>query len=139
MFDTVSTIFKIGSVPLTAAERQDTQFTGYFNARYGGSKLSGNGYNQDSPLTSDGSPVIEIFDSNPNQLIVTSPSVYGGSLTVPGITKFPSKGQALDKFGNPVSLLAAASPAATLQQDSSVLTVNPSVNNPAASNNSKYS
>ena len=130
----------IGDVPRVYAERQDTDFTGFFNARYGGSKLSANGYNQDSPQTSDGSPVIEIFDSNPNQLIVTSPSVYGGSLTVPGITKFPGKGQqGFDKFGNPVMLIQANSPAATLQGNKSNITNNPGGQASADTKNSSYS
>ena len=112
----------IGAVPRTAAERQDTEFTGFFNARYGGSKLTGNNYNQDSPSTLDGGPVIELFDSNPNQLIVTSPSVFGGSLKVPGITKNPGKGSKfLDKFGNPVSPLNPKSPAVLNQQVASNL------------------
>ena len=131
---------RIGDVPRIPAERQDTEGTGFFNARYGGSKLSANGYNQDSPLTSDGSPVIEIFDSNPNQLIVTSPSVYGGSLTVPGITKFPGKGtQAFDKWGNPVSLLQANSPAVTNQTNKSNITVNPGAAVATKNNNNSYS
>ncbi len=130
----------IGDVPTLPAERQDTIGSGFFNARYGGSKLIANGYNQDSPQTSDGSPVIELFDSNPNQLIVTSPSVYGGSLTVPGIKKFPGKGQTLDKFGNVVSLLKADSVAVKNQAVTSAVTVNKGAGNQSAqSNNTSYS
>ena len=127
----------IGDVPTTPAERQDTEPAGFFNARYGGSKLSAGGYNQDSPQTADGTPVIELFDSNPNQLIVTSPSVYGGSLTVPGIKKFPGKGQALDKFGNVVSLLKADSVAVKNQVNQSAIQAT-SANIAAPSNNNSY-
>ena len=129
----------IGDVPRVPAERQDTEGTGFFNSRYGGSKLVANGYNQDSPQTSNGTPVIELFDSNPNQLIVTSPSVYGGSLTVPGIKKFPGKGQALDKFGNVVSLLNADSPAIKTQGNLSTNIVkNNNVGGAAQDNNNSY-
>lgn len=130
----------IGDVPITPAERQDTEATGFFNARYGGSKLIANGYNQDSPSTNDGAPVIELFDSNPNQLIVTQPSVWGGSLKVPGIKKFPGKGQTLDKFGNVVSLLKNDSAAVKNQGATSAVTVNAgSGNQSAQSNNTSYS
>ena len=66
--------------------------------------------------------------------------MYGGSLTVPGIKKFPGKGQTLDKFGNVVSLLKADSVAVKNQAVTSAVTINKGAGNQSAqSNNTSYS
>jgi len=132
----------IGDVPLTAAERQDTRFSGFDNARYNGSKLVAGGYNEDTPSTPDGSPVISLFDTNPNQLIVTSPSVYGGSLLVPGISKWNTKSkygtQGWDKFGNPVMLISKDGPQVTTQKANSGVKVTTGGNTQQASQGNAY-
>ena len=130
---------RISAVPQIAAERQDTDPAGFFNARYAGCKLQGGQYNQDSPGTHDGSPVIEIFDSNPNQLIVTNPSVLGGSLMVPGIKKYPITTkygtQGWDNNGDPIMLINDKSAVVTNQKYTSAAN---NVSNKNTGNNNTY-
>ena len=51
------------------------------NLKFNGCKVSSDSLTTNSPDTPDGLPVIEVFDADPNVLVVTSPSAQG-SLTI---------------------------------------------------------
>ena len=57
------------SSSLKYADIQTPQVTGWKNARYEGSKLSGPGINMDTPNTIDGGPVVKVTKVNPNQIV----------------------------------------------------------------------
>ena len=65
-----------------SAEIQDFQPIAIDNLEFNGCKMTSPDFNIASPDTIDGGPVVEIIDSNPNQIIVQSAG-SGGTLSVP--------------------------------------------------------
>ena len=57
---------------LAVADYHDDEFAGMANAFYLGSKLTGPDFNIPTTNTIDGGPVVEFYETNPNQIIVTS-------------------------------------------------------------------
>ena len=49
--------------------------TGWQNARYAGSKLTGPGVNINTPTTVDGGPVVKVTNVNPNQIVIRTGEV----------------------------------------------------------------
>ncbi len=57
---------------LAVADYHDDEFAGSANAFYLGSKLTGPDFNIPTTNTIDGGPVVEFYETNPNQIIATS-------------------------------------------------------------------
>jgi len=68
------------SKSLQRAEHQDYMTYATNNLLYGGCKLIASDFNMPVITTVDGGPVIEITDTNPNQLIISTPSAGAGAI-----------------------------------------------------------
>ena len=62
------------SKSLKRAEHQDFISISKNNLLYGGCKLVGSDFNMPVTDTIDGGPVVEITDTNPNQLVISTPA-----------------------------------------------------------------
>jgi len=75
------------SKSLKIAEHQDYKLNATNNILYGGCKLVGSDFNMPVTSTVDGGPVVEFTDTNPNQLVISSPSAGAGSIQAVNTTR----------------------------------------------------
>ena len=62
------------------AEAQDYRTDAYNRLLFAGCKLVGSDFNMPVTTTVDGGPVVEITDTNPNSLVIGSPSAAQGDI-----------------------------------------------------------
>lgn len=68
------------SKSLKVAEHQDYMTNATNNLLYGGCKLVGSDFNMPVTATVDGGPVVEVTDTSPNQLVISTPSAGVSSI-----------------------------------------------------------
>lgn len=73
------------SSSLKFADIQLSQVTGWKNARYDGSKLSGAGINIDSSTTVDGGPVVKVTKVNPNTIVFANNQITTIDQSITGV------------------------------------------------------
>jgi hypothetical protein len=73
------------SSSLKFADIQLSQVTGWKNARYNGSKLTGAGININSSATVDGGPVVKVTKVNPNQIVFSNNQITTIDQSVTGV------------------------------------------------------
>jgi len=71
------------SKSLKVAEHQDYMTNATNNLLYGGCKLVGSDFNMPVTATVDGGPVVEVTDTSPNQLVISTPSAGVSSIQAP--------------------------------------------------------
>ena len=59
------------------------------NLKFDGCKVSSDSLTTNSPDTPDGLPVVEVFNADPNVLVVTTPTANQGNLTIDSNTNLP--------------------------------------------------
>jgi hypothetical protein len=74
------------SKSLKTAEHQDYLPNAINNLLYAGCKLVGSDFNMPVTATVDGGPVVEVTDTNPNQLVISTPSAGNSSIQAVNIS-----------------------------------------------------